>query len=75
MDERRAKLSVNQTEMISKRVAANRNKVHQNKGVPGLEAEVEKLEESIRAVSLKKGCLCAEYTNNRAYMGSRMKWN
>ncbi|CAO0797638.1 unnamed protein product [Mucor circinelloides] len=49
LDERRAKLSVNQTEMISKRVAANRNKVHQNKGVPGLEAEVEKLEESIRA--------------------------
>lgn len=39
--------------MISKRVAANRNKVHQNKGVPGLEAEVEKLEESIRAVSVR----------------------
>ncbi|OAD05325.1 hypothetical protein MUCCIDRAFT_141122 [Mucor lusitanicus CBS 277.49] len=53
LDERRAKLSVNQTEMISKRVAANRNKVHQNKGVPGLEAEVEKLEESIRADELE----------------------
>ncbi|KAI8636330.1 hypothetical protein BD408DRAFT_397570 [Parasitella parasitica] len=48
LDERRAKLSINQTEAISKRIAANRNKVHQNKGVPGLEAEVEKLEESIR---------------------------
>lgn len=52
MDERKAKLSVNQTEMISKRIAANRNKVHQNKGVPGLESDVDKLEESIRAVGL-----------------------
>ncbi|CEP17235.1 hypothetical protein [Parasitella parasitica] len=53
LDERRAKLSVNQTEAISKRIAANRNKVHQNKGVPGLEVEVEKLEESIRADELE----------------------
>ncbi|RCH96953.1 Sorting nexin mvp1 [Rhizopus stolonifer] len=49
LDERRARLSVNQTDVISKRIQANRSKIHQNKGVPGLEAEVQKLEESVRA--------------------------
>ncbi|KAI9469069.1 MAG: hypothetical protein EXX96DRAFT_512860 [Benjaminiella poitrasii] len=53
LDERRSKLSVNQADVITKRVQANRTKVHQNKGVPGLEAEVEKLEELIRADELE----------------------
>lgn len=51
LDERREKLSENQMDAISRRLATNRTKVHQNKGVPGLEVEVEKLEESIRTVS------------------------
>jgi hypothetical protein len=51
LDERRGRLSVNDTEAIAKRLQANRAKVHQNKGVPGLETEVSKLEETIRTVS------------------------
>ncbi|KAI8991616.1 hypothetical protein BDF20DRAFT_904176 [Mycotypha africana] len=53
LDERRTRLSVNQSDTISKRVSANRAKVNQNKGVPGMEAEVEKLEEAIRADELE----------------------
>lgn len=51
MDERRGRISTSQMEVIEKRLQANRAKVHQNKGVPGLESDVEKLEESIRTVS------------------------
>lgn len=51
LDERRGRLSVNQTDVITKRLATNRSKLHQNKGVPGLESDVEKLEEAIRSVS------------------------
>ncbi|KAI7904535.1 uncharacterized protein BX663DRAFT_484668 [Cokeromyces recurvatus] len=53
LDERRNKLSINQTDVITKRIQTNRTKVHQNKGVPGLEAEVGKLEESIRTDELE----------------------
>ncbi|GAA5799625.1 hypothetical protein HPULCUR_005041 [Helicostylum pulchrum] len=48
LDERRGRISTSQMEVIEKRLQANRAKVHQNKGVPGLESDVEKLEESIR---------------------------
>lgn len=37
-------------EAFSKRISANRAKVNQHKGVPGMEAEVSRLEEAIRAV-------------------------
>lgn len=56
MDERRGKISTSQMEVIEKRLQANRAKVHQNKGVPGLESDVEKLEESIRTVSFRYFC-------------------
>ncbi|KAI8973923.1 hypothetical protein BDB01DRAFT_808137 [Pilobolus umbonatus] len=56
LDERRSKLSVNQTDIITKRLIATRAKVHQNKGVPGLEAEVEKLEESVRMDEKELAC-------------------
>ncbi|KAI8355166.1 hypothetical protein BD560DRAFT_407364 [Blakeslea trispora] len=49
LDERRARLSNNQTDAISKRIQANRSKLHQNKGVPGMEVETQKLEESVRS--------------------------
>ncbi|ORE06929.1 hypothetical protein BCV72DRAFT_206454 [Rhizopus microsporus var. microsporus] len=49
LEERRSRLSVNQTDAITKRLSANRAKLHQNSGVPGLEAEVERLKESIEA--------------------------
>ncbi|CDS12317.1 hypothetical protein LRAMOSA04512 [Lichtheimia ramosa] len=48
LDERREKLAATQIDSLTKRISANRAKVNQNKGVPGLEAEVAKLEESIR---------------------------
>lgn len=56
MDERRGRISTSQMEVIEKRLQANRAKVHQNKGVPGLESDVEKLEESIRTVSFYYFC-------------------
>ncbi|KAL0083634.1 hypothetical protein J3Q64DRAFT_1679555 [Phycomyces blakesleeanus] len=48
LDERKERLAGNQIEVLSKRIAGDRTKVNQHKGVPGLEAEVERLEESIR---------------------------
>lgn len=48
LEERRRKLSSNQKEAITKRISSNRAKLHQNKGIPGLESEVERLEEIIR---------------------------
>lgn len=54
MLERKEKLSVNQIEALSKRIAANRAKVNQNRGVPGLESEVERLDTAIENVSADK---------------------
>lgn len=51
MEERRNKLSLNQKDAITKRLSVNRAKLHQSKGIPGLETEVERLEEFIRSVS------------------------
>ena len=50
MEERRDKLGGNQIEALKKRITNNRTKINQHKGVPGLEAEVAKLEESLRNV-------------------------
>ncbi|KAI9310557.1 hypothetical protein BX666DRAFT_1869510, partial [Dichotomocladium elegans] len=48
LDERKSKMSVSQIDSLQKRIQLNRAKVNQHKGVPGFEAEVAKLEESIR---------------------------
>ncbi|KAI9491369.1 hypothetical protein BDB00DRAFT_789625 [Zychaea mexicana] len=48
LEERRDKLGGSQIESLKKRIANNKTKVNQHKGVPGLEAEVARLEESLR---------------------------
>ncbi|KAF7725871.1 Sorting nexin mvp1 [Apophysomyces ossiformis] len=47
MLERRSKLAINQIDTLAKKLEANKAKVVQNDGVPGLEAEVERLEAAI----------------------------
>ncbi|KAI9027197.1 hypothetical protein CLU79DRAFT_698257 [Phycomyces nitens] len=47
--DRKPKLSVNQIESLAKRLSANHAKVNQNRGVPGLESEVERLDSAIKA--------------------------
>lgn len=72
MEERRSRLSVNQTDAITKRLSANRAKLHQNSGVPGLEAEVERLKESIEAVSSIS--IKSLYYAYRVELRMRMNW-
>ncbi|KAI9280716.1 hypothetical protein BY458DRAFT_500147 [Sporodiniella umbellata] len=48
LEERRRKLSLYQKDDITKRLSSNRAKLHQTKGIPGMETEAEKLQESIR---------------------------
>lgn len=50
MLERKEKLQINQIDSLSKKIQANRAKVNQNRGVPGLEAEVERLDNAIASV-------------------------
>lgn len=50
--ERRNKLAVNQIDTLSKKIHNNRAKVNQHRGVPGLEADVARLDEVIQAVSV-----------------------
>lgn len=50
MLERKEKLQINQMDSLSKKIQANRAKVNQNRGVPGLEAEVERLDNAIASV-------------------------
>jgi replicative DNA helicase len=50
--ERRKKLAVHQIESTSKKIAANTAKVNQNRGVPGLESEVERLDDVIKSVNI-----------------------
>ncbi|KAI8098456.1 uncharacterized protein BX664DRAFT_287943 [Halteromyces radiatus] len=45
--ERRNKLAVNQIDTLSDRIASNKAKVNQHRGVPGLEADVARLDEAI----------------------------
>ncbi|ORX45727.1 hypothetical protein DM01DRAFT_1349340 [Hesseltinella vesiculosa] len=47
--DRRQKLSVNQIDGLSKRLAGNRARANQNRGVPGLEANVGRLDEAIQS--------------------------
>ncbi|KAL0093199.1 hypothetical protein F4703DRAFT_1827872 [Phycomyces blakesleeanus] len=46
--DRKPKLSVNQIDTLAKRLSANHAKVNQNRGVPGLESEVERLDLAIK---------------------------
>lgn len=50
MLERKEKLATNQIDTLSKKVSANQTKVNQHRGVPGLEAEVERLDLAIETV-------------------------
>lgn len=67
-------MAATQIDSLTKRISANRAKVNQNKGVPGLEAEVAKLEESIRTVrrrgqeSLFYLCTDTCYRMNESFM-------
>ncbi|KAI8137121.1 hypothetical protein BJV82DRAFT_525877 [Fennellomyces sp. T-0311] len=49
LEERQDKLGGSQIESLKKRIATNRTKVNQHKGVPGLEAEVARLEDCLRS--------------------------
>ena len=65
MEERRDKLGGNQIETLKKRITNNQTKINQHKGVPGLEAEVAKLEESSRNVSFLFIFIFNHLTNKR----------
>ncbi|KAI8370613.1 uncharacterized protein BYT42DRAFT_617150 [Radiomyces spectabilis] len=47
--ERKSRLAANQINTLSKKLAGNKIKVNQNRGVPGLEAEVERLDVMIQS--------------------------
>jgi hypothetical protein len=49
--ERKEKLAVNQIDALNKRINFNQTKVNQHRGVPGLENEVERLDQALKAVS------------------------
>ncbi|KAI9271716.1 hypothetical protein BDA99DRAFT_500821 [Phascolomyces articulosus] len=49
MIERKERLEVNQLDSLSKKISANKAKVNQNRGVPGLESEVERLDIAIES--------------------------
>jgi hypothetical protein len=51
MLDRKSKLDANQISALYKKISANTAKVNQNRGVPGLESEVERLDTLIKAVS------------------------
>ena len=52
MLDRKSKLDANQISALYKKISANTAKVNQNRGVPGLESEVERLDTTIKAVSM-----------------------
>lgn len=52
MLDRKSRLDANQISALYKKISANTAKVNQNRGVPGLESEVERLDALIKAVSL-----------------------
>jgi hypothetical protein len=52
MLDRKQKLDINQINALYRKVSANTAKVNQNRGVPGLESEVERLDALIKLVSL-----------------------
>ncbi|GAB5588904.1 Sorting nexin mvp1 [Umbelopsis nana] len=47
--ERKEKLAVNQIDALNKRINFNQTKVNQHRGVPGLENEVERLDQALKA--------------------------
>ncbi|KAG2172932.1 hypothetical protein INT44_004673 [Umbelopsis vinacea] len=47
--DRKEKLAVNQIDALNKRIATNQTKVNQHRGVPGLENEVERLDQSLKS--------------------------
>lgn len=51
MLDRKSKLEANQINALYRKITASTAKVNQNRGVPGLESEVQRLDELIRAVS------------------------
>ena len=53
MVERKERLELNQIDSLSKKISANKAKVNQNRGVPGLESEVERLDIAIESVNIK----------------------
>jgi hypothetical protein len=48
---RKSKLEINQINTLYRKITANTAKVNQNRGVPGLESEVQRLDDTIKAVS------------------------
>jgi hypothetical protein len=50
--DRKEKLAVNQIDALNKRINVNQTKVNQHRGVPGLENEVERLDQALKAVSM-----------------------
>ncbi|KAG2221715.1 hypothetical protein INT45_007121 [Circinella minor] len=49
MIERKERLELNQIDSLSKKISTNKAKVNQNRGVPGLESEVERLDIAIQS--------------------------
>lgn len=55
MLDRKSKLEANQISTFYKKLSANKAKVNQNRGVPGLESEVARLDAVIKVVNI---CVC-----------------
>lgn len=52
MLDRKSRLETNQINALYKKISANKAKVNQNRGVPGLESEVARLDAAIKSVIL-----------------------
>lgn len=56
MLDRKQKMDVNQINALYRKISANTAKVNQNRGVPGLESEVERLDATIKSVCIHTLC-------------------
>lgn len=52
--DRKSKLEENQISTLYRKISANTARVNQNRGVPGMESEIERLNQTIHAVILQK---------------------
>lgn len=52
--DRKEKLAVNQIDGLNKRIVMNQSKVNQNRGVPGLENEVERIDAALKTVGVQE---------------------
>ncbi|KAI8138095.1 hypothetical protein BJV82DRAFT_699062 [Fennellomyces sp. T-0311] len=74
MMDRKEKLEVNQIDSLSKKISANKAKVNQNRGVPGLESEVERLDAVIDSDQTKMTYQLDRDTHIRYCLASELSY-